>query len=316
MSAFVEAETSEPRILIEEVSRRLLLSAGSDEKSMRRESRWVEVARNVLNSRVELNGDQLSDDKSVLLRAALLGSVVGNVDSLSAFLNAEKPSGPWVTTTAAFLVGLKLGLVNASWKDKKSQARQLSSLSGVMLRAIAAPHRNIRDLLSVTMNETDTMSTLLVSAGGIQFAEWVEKRQLPPDPVLQHWLDELARLGYPATGPGRETYSWTIRLSEVSCVEVVPLQVGSCEFPGFRYYLPEGARLKKPKDLTGILGIPGCFWHPFRDLDDKEMLYCDLVSLPAKRDIEFLAVQLEHLLGLCLLERKVTKSRARKPITS
>lgn len=77
-----------------------------------------------------------------------------------------------------------------------------------------------------------------------------------------------------------------------------------------------GARLKKPKDLAAIFGNPGCFWHPFGESDDKELLYCDLVSLPSKSDLGILAEQLEHLLELCLLKKKMTKSRVRKPAPS
>jgi hypothetical protein len=316
VSAFADAENSAPRILIEEVSRRLLEIAGTDEESTRRESRWAEVARSVIKSRIELNGDQLSDDKSVLLRAALLGTIVGKVDALSAFLDAEKPSGPRVTAAAAFLVGLKQGLINASWKDKKPQVQQLSSLSGTLLRVLVTTSRNVSNLFSVTISETDTTATLLVSAGDIRLAEWAEKKQVPLDAVSQRWLDEFVRLGYEVMGPGRGTYSWIIRLSDVISIEVVRLQIGSAEFSGFRYHLPEGARLKKPKDLIGILGIPGSLWNSFRESESEEMLYCDLVSLPTKSDLGSLAAQLEHLLGLCLVKRKVSKSRVRKPASS
>jgi hypothetical protein len=312
VSAFADAESSAPRILIDEVSKRLLRIAGTNEESTRRESRWAEVARSVIKSRTELNGDQLSDDKSVLLRAALLGTIVGKVDALSAFLDAEKPSGPRVTAAAAFLVGLKQGLINASWKDKKPQVQQLSSLSGAMLRVLAATPGNFGNLLSVTMSETDVTATLVVSAGDIRLAEWVEKKHVPPDAVSQRWLDEFVRLGYEVMGPGHGTYSWIIRLSDVISVEVVRLQIGSAEFSGFRYRLPEGVRLKKPKELTGILGIPGSLWNSFRESENEETLYCDLVSLPTKSELGSLSAQLERLLGLCTVQQKVRKSRAPK----
>jgi hypothetical protein len=312
ISAFADAESPGPRILVEEVFRRLLLVAGSDEESKRREGRWADVARNVIKGRKELNGDQLADDKSVILRAALLGTIVDKVDALLAFLDAEKPSGPRVTAVAAYLVGLKQGLINLSWKDKKSQVQQLSSLSGAMLRVLSTIPGNVDGLLSVTTGETDVTTILSVSAGDVRLAEWVEKKHVPPDAVSQRWLDEFSRLGYDVTGPGRETYSWTIRLSGSLSVEIVRLQIGSAEFSGFRYRLPEGAQLKKQKDLNGIIGIPGSLWHSFRDSENQEMLYCDLVSLPTKSELGSLAAQLEHLLGLCTVQKKVRKSRVPK----
>jgi len=313
VSAFAEAENPGPRVLVEEVFRRLLLVAGSNEESKSREERWAEIARNVTKGRIELNGDQLADDKSVILRAALLGTIVDKVDALLAFLDAEKPSGLRVTTAAAFLVGLKQGLINISWKDKKSQVQQLSSLSGAMLRALTKIPGNVDVLLSVTAGETDVTTALSISAGDVLLAEWVEKKHVPPDAVSQRWLDEFSRLGYDVTGPGRETYSWTIRLTGSLSIEIVRLQIGSAEFCGFRYRLPECARLRKQKDLNGIIGIPGSLWHSFRDSDNQEMLYCDLVSLPTKSELGSLAAQLEHLLGLCTVQQKVRKNRVPKP---
>ena len=74
--AFASFEGGSVRHLVEQVTRNFAAIPGGDEASARMESRWVEVALDVLKSRIALAGDQLSDDRSVLLRGALLGLVV------------------------------------------------------------------------------------------------------------------------------------------------------------------------------------------------------------------------------------------------
>jgi len=305
--AFAADEGTGPLQLLDEVVKRYSTLAVHVSEVPKQLSTWADIARDVIKGRIALNGDLLSDDKSVILRGALLGVVTDGVDALSTFLDVEKPSGPKVTTEAAFLVGLKRGLVNTSWKQKKNQLPLLSTLARIMVSALVNRSPGFEKIFSVSRNETDTTSTLVISTAGMTLADWTEKKEVGSDALSLEWRKELEELGYKIEAPGRLHYSWAVQLSPGHLVELTRCTSGEVRFPMLRFYLGEDQKLRKAKELDAVFREGGMFWYPHSDKAGGAYLSCDLPSLPNNHERELLAGKLIESLGHCIIPKKKTR---------
>ena len=312
--AFASFEGTSSRMLIEEVARNFSSLSGGDEYAARTESRWIEIAGDVLRSRVALGGDQLSDAKSVLLRGALLGLVVDKVDALFAFLDAEKPSGPRVTTTAAFLAGLKQGVINASWQEKKENVKTLSSLARMLSGAVANSPDKLANPFTVSEREADSISTISISAGEVSLAEWTAMREVRPDELSRLWIDDFQTSGYEVLGQGRTGHSWRLRLSLEHEVEVNHCICGEHRFPMLRFYLDTGRKFRSSKELVELSRNGGMFWYPGKDDNGQAFLSCDLPVLPRGQERELISRKLEDALDTFLMPAKAKRQSRRKVV--
>ncbi len=312
VAAFAADEGAGPRPLIDEVVRRHSNLAVHGSELPKQVSAWADIARDVIKGRIALNGDHLSDEKSVILRGALLGVVADRVDALSTFLDVEKPSGPKVTTEAAFLVGLKRGLLNSSWKQKKNHLPLLSTLTRIMVSALVTRSPGFDKIFSVSRIETETTSTLIISTAGITLAEWTEKKEVVPDALSLEWLRELDQLGYEIEVLGRSPYSWVVRLSPEHVVEVTHCGAGEVRFSVLRYDFLDNQKLRKTKELDEAFRKRGMFWYPSSDEDGHIYLSCDLPSLPDKHGRELIAHKLAEAVGLCIVEKKSSRKVKKK----
>lgn len=312
VSAFASFDGTSARALIERVANNFLTIPGGENNSERIESRWVEIAGEVLKSRIALNGDHLADDKSVLLRGALLGLVADKIDSLYSFLDAENPSGPRVTATAAFFVGLKQGILNLSWQEKKANLESLSLLASLLIGGIANSPDKLAAMISVSQCETETMATLSISAGSLKLADWNVPQQVPPDDLSQLWIDEFKLFGYEMLGQGRSKYSWRLRLSPGHEVEMKHTECGGHRFPVLRFYIENGRKLRKPKELIELSRCGGMFWYPGEDEEGVAVLSCDLLVLPEDPWRELIVASLEGALDTFLLPAKAQRQSRKK----
>lgn len=313
--AFASFEGGSDQHLVEQVTRNFAAIPSGDEALARMESRWVEIALDVLKSRIALAGDQLSDDRSVLLRGALLGLVVDKTDALFAFLDAEKPSGPRVTTAAAFFVGLKQGVLSLSWREKKPYLEVLSSLARILICNIVTSPDRLKSTFAVSECETESTSMLSISAGNLTLAEWTETRQVAPDVLSQIWIDDFQRHGYEVLGKGRSGYSWRLRLSPRHEVEMKHCICGEHRFPMLRFYLENGRKFRNSRELSELARNGGMFWYPGRDDDGQLFLSCDLPTLPGGKERELISARLAEALDTFLVPVKAPpKSRKKESI--
>ena len=312
VAAFAADEGAGPRPLIDEVVKRHSSLAAHGSELPKQLSAWADIARDVIKGRIALNGDHLSDDKSVILRGALLGVVADRVDALSTFLDVEKPSGPKVTTEAAFLVGLKRGIVNTSWKQKKNQLPLLSTLTRIMVSALANRSPGFEKIFSVSRNETDTTSTLVISTAGITLAEWTKKKEVVSDALSMEWRKELDQLGYEIEATGRSRYSWVVRLSPGHVVEVTHCASGEVRFPMLRFYFGEDQKLRRTKELDEAFRKRGMFWYPAMDEAGLFCLSCELPSMPDKRGRDLIAAKLAEAVELCIIPKKMPRKRKKE----
>lgn len=307
VSAFASMEPVSAGSLVDEVMRNLSVFPDIDSGSAKLETKWAEVARDVVKSRIALTGDLISDERSVLLRAALLGLVADRPSALSAFLNAEKPSGPRVTTAAAFLVGLKYGLLNLSWSEKKLYAAEISAVAKCLISESVSSGGNAGQIFSVQRQEDEASSTLTIGLRGITLAMWTEKKVVLPDAVTQWWLGEFDKLHYPVMGLGRSVYSWVVRFSPARLIEVTHCGIGEPKFAMMRYFFDEREKLRKSKDLKANFSKGAMFWYPGTDDAGQTYLSCDVALLPDNLTREFLLTKLEEAICASLVPKRVAK---------
>lgn len=305
VTAFALSESESGGTLVDAVLRQLSLWPDTDGSQSRIENKWAEVARDVVRSRIALTGDLISDDRSVLLRAALLSLVADRPGALFAFLDAEKPAGPRVVTTSAFLIGLRQGLLNLSWTEKKAQARELASVAGIALSALANVDSNAGEMFLVERREDEETSVIAISAGGVVLAEWIDAKK--PDELSLEWINRLGMLDYQIVGTGRSKYSWIVSFSETRQVEIVHCVAGTIIFPTMKFYFSEGEKLRKPKELNAAFISRGMFWYPCTDEAGTAFLSCDTAALPDKFAREFLATKLEEAISACVVPKRVAK---------
>ncbi len=306
VTSFAADMSAGPIGLIDDVVERYATLAVIDGHTTKRIGTWAEIARDTLKGRMALDGDQLSDDKSVLLRGALLGTITERVDALSAFLHADKPSGPNVTTQAAFLLGLKQGLLSLSWRDKKLQLKTLSQLAKVIISALANNSESFDKIFLVSRNETETTNTSVISIAKNTLADWTSKKEVVPDVVALERLNELSQKGYVIEALGRSRHSWLVRLDPKHLIEFVGCVAGDQKFWILRFYFNEDQKIKKAKDLAMAFCDRGMFWYPTTDEAGLIYLSCDLLSLPDGSDSKLLSLTLDEAVMACVVPPKVS----------
>lgn len=309
VNAFAEADNPTPRSLIDGISRNFMSLVADDASSKEVEYRWTEVARDVVRNRITLNGDRLSDDKSMLLRGALLAVVADGPEALSSFLDAEMPSGPRVTSIAAFLVGLKLGLTNSSWKFKGRKAYQLSAVSGELLRVLTKSRAGLEGSVSLSRTEDDNWSFVRMSIGDVQLADWRTERTSGHDTIEEAWRADFKQLGYEIVAKGRSEHAWIVAFPGAPLIEVKHCAVGNARFPMLRRYFETGQKLKKTKEIASSFSKGGHLWYPRSEDDGKYFLSCELPSLPDLDSVGLIFGALTEAVDLCLVKEKPVKKR-------
>lgn len=302
--AFSQARDASPRELIDALAHGFAASGAADDRRGREvEERWVRVARDVAASRTTLDGDLLSDDKSVLLRAALLALQADGPDALAAFLAARKPAGVKVSSAAAFLVGLKQGLISAPWRLKGPRARQLSSASRALLESLSRTGgQDVAQVISATSTDTDEFTRFSLSIAEWQLIEWEEERA--PDPVELAWREDFERLGYQVLGKGEAEHSWLVAFPGDQRIEVVHCSAGGARFPMLRFRLASDRKPRKAKEVATSFDQGGRLWYPRMDVNEQRWLCCDLPALPEIEQLGLLANALREAVDLCTLPPK------------
>ncbi|MDI3383991.1 hypothetical protein ACFPPF_22060 [Xenophilus aerolatus] len=308
---FAQARDASPRELIDALAQGFAASGAQDDRQRREiEERWVQIARDVAASRMVLDGDRLADDKSVLLRAALLALQADGPSALAAFLAAPKPAGLKVASAAAFLVGLKQGLINASWRLKGPHAPSLSSIAGALLEFLSqSGGEDVAQLHSVSCADTDNATRFSLSMTGCPLIEWEEEKT--PDPLELDWRADFKRQGYQVVGKGETEYSWLVTLPGDQRVEVVHCSLGGARFPILRYRLEADRKPRTGKEVAMNFEGGGRLWYPRVDANKQRLLCCDLPTLPPVAELGVIVDALHEAVHLFSLPAKPA-ARSRK----
>ncbi len=312
VSAFSVAVDPSPRALLEQI--RSLLTAQSPDHGAIPDSisKWIDFADAVVRSQTALSGDRLTDEKSVLLRGALLGLMAEDVDALEAFRNAERPAGCRVTAIAAFLLGLKRGIMSTPWEQKKRFLQSSPFLIADLLRAFVNTPNSASEAITASRNNTPSGYELMLMIGERALVTWPIEAPLV--------LSERERLF--ATALGLDTSRPAIRSDGGSgfiiqsaigqSIEILSQQVESPNCVTLRYYLAPEQKFRKTKDLLEYGSTGGRVWYPARDDRERDFLFCDLVSVPDNEGKHMLFEALTAALVKLLIPPKVSKGRRTK----
>ena len=280
ISAFFSAVDPSPRALLERI-RSLLIAQSSDGGTLSEPIlKSLDFYELVVRNQTALTGDRLSDEKFVLLRGALLGLMVNDVDALETFLNAEQPSGARVTAIAAFLLGLKRGILSSSWEQKKRSLQLSPFLIADILEVFVKAPNTASKVISATRKDTASSYDLSLICAERELVTWQIEAPLE--------LSERERIF--ATALGMETLKPTtrsegrrgfnIQTASGYTIEIIMQQSKSPNSVTLRYYLAPDQKLRKPKDLREYGSAGGRVWYPISDDQRRDFLYCDLVSVP------------------------------------
>lgn len=278
---------------------------------------WGEIARGVQQNRVQLTGEHLSDDGSIPLRAALLALSADSPAALVTFLKSDQPPGQLVTVSASFLVGMKTGLLNLSWGQKKEHLPRLSALAAVLLMRAVGDRHSALDALSVESVE----GLITVRCDGQSLAEWADPEEAARkvigrvEPRLKESVEDgLAREGYVVQGPGSEpgTYRFVLAGRSISLAVALDEQDPSCVL---MFALDANSKFRKKSEIAAAFSRPGMLWRPGPPEASERFLFCELPHAPQRADAHVLSAKLEGAVNALLVspkDKKVAAPRARR----
>ena len=298
--------------IIDRISRQLALS---NEKAARA---WGEIARSILQNRTQLTGEQLSDGKSIPLRAALLALSADTPAAIVAFLKSERPPGERVAVAASFLVGMKTGVLSLGWAQKKNHIERLSSLTTVLLVCAITDRESAAGAIAV---KSDAQLTTVLCDGEL-ISKWTspqrpaDKTVSPLPQVLVEGLQGvLVAEGYVLEGAANEPGSYRFALNgrSVTIFPALDDQDPSCVL---MFVLDADSKLRKKSEVAGTFSSPGMLWRPGPLEAAQKFVFCELPRLPQRADAPVLASKLEAALGALLVppkQKKPATARSRKP---
>ncbi len=322
----------------------LLEVPAGDASQAERESRWADVAREVAADRRIMDGHLLSDDGSIFLRAALLASMVNDARSVEAFMRSEKPAGPQVSVAAAFLAGLKRGILDMPWKSKGPNIRLLSHLASELSDAGSTATGVLADVFRLRREAADGHDVCQVEAMGVSIGSWKEVPTFSgpdasPESVTvetgaMYQADELSESGSEpdsVDGPACETQpaaglhggGAAPSSQEGELIESMTLAGGLAvtvtysetstgrKYVVLRHFPVGGEKARKRKELHEYSQKEGIFWRPVNIESAESFSLChESADIPGEEVLGILSEQLEEARNACF-ERP--KTRGRKP---
>lgn len=265
---------------------------------------WIRVARDVLQNRIELAGEQLSDDRSLVLRGALLALSCDRPEVVSAFLDSDRPPGPRVAVIAAFLAGLRQGVRSLPWEIKRSALRWLPALLEKLAGGLSSAPRRAGTLLRITSDGEHT-DRKCIAAGGLALVCW-DVPAAPAVPV-SGVAGELRAAGYEVAGAGRLPGAVLTKIGHKG----LEVEVSGRPDEGIRvlrHYPGEARKQRKKKEIAAAFAAGGMFWYPGTLESGQLYLSCDVQHWPSPEQLEFLSSRLD-----CALDALLVPAKAQRP---
>lgn len=283
--------------------------------------RWFAMANAVLQNRARLDGQLLSDEKSVALRAALLASVVDEVRALIPFMHAPSPAGRKVVVTAAFLIGLRSGITDMPWAMKRIHLNVLSPLIVALREGGAETRERVGQAFQFEPDETAPDVVLRLFWNDHEIACWQPQRMEAPLPasgadgdafsVTEPRPDPIASAdasGERATDGPENDAPTSILAADGRSIELLPPEPPRQRGVTMRYVLSGTERLCKPKEILVIACTGGLLWRAGVSADGAEALYADLLQWPDDVLLAETSGALGPALGAYLAKKKTRAS--------
>lgn len=306
--AFVEHDVGSPSQLVQALGG--YLSEVVDSEVSRAIPRWLETADAVLSNRMILDGEILSDNGSIPLRAAILAVVVDDVSDLPAFLYAERPAGGRVVVCAAFLIGLKIGIANLPWRTKLPHLDLLSSLLVALHQPDPAARRQALDAFEIEPDESVSPFQLALYWRDRLILRWPP---LPrPDVAPLDNGGEMAAISESTVESKEPEVNRTIAGPGGRIIEIFA-PVAGMEMTSLRVLLGETDRLRKAKEILEIASNQALCWRVGVTAEGGGALHLDIPGTLSTAILDAMSLRLVEALALYLVPVKPEKrSRAKK----
>jgi len=303
-----------------------LTDGTEDAVEVRKAERWFAMANAVLENRVRLDGDLLSDDGSVALRAALLACVAGDVGALIPFMHASRPAGRRVIVAAAFLIGLRTGVTDMPWTMKRGHLGVLPPMIVALQKTAPEAGASVDMGFRIEPDEMPTGVVLRLLWNDQEIACWQpfeaeEPRSDAParygdaegdadsvtEPHLAAQSGEAGSAGAPLGSDNGVLESGGvnfIRSPEGRSIELLRPELPRQRGATMKCTLTEDDRLRKPKEILEAASARGLLWRVGVTPEGVAALYMDLPDWPNDTLQEELSGTLEEALDSYLVKKK------------
>jgi hypothetical protein len=303
-----------------------LTGGTEDAVEIRKAERWFAMANAVLENRARLDGDLLSDEGSVALRAALLACVADDVGALIPFMHASRPAGRRVIVAAAFLIGLRTGVMDMPWTMKRGHLDVLSRLIVALQGATPDFAESVVPAFRIEPDEMPAGVVLRLFWNDHEVTSWqpfeaVEPRSDTParhegaegdaDPVTESPLaapsEEAGSAGAPLGSDNGALESGDvnrIRSRDDRSIELLRPEPPRQRGVTMKCTLTKDDRLRKPKEILEAACTGGLLWRVGVTPEGVAALYMDLPDWPNESLQEELSGTLEEALDAYLVKKK------------
>jgi len=316
LRAFIEHEAGSPGRLVEEIAQ--YLGDVTDPDVQRALPAWLKRADAVLSNRMVLDGKVLSDEGAIALRAAILAVVVDDVQDLAAFLSAALPAGRQVVVAAAFLIGLRTGVRDLSWRKKLPYLDLLSPL----LVAMHHPENTVRDeALQAFQEEPDETVhpiELVLYWRDRPLVRWTPHMPASATAVplaesaLGNHPQELRE--EPAGFLAEDVHARMVEGPDGRVIEVTTTD-STNQATSLRLVLGKDDRLRKQKEILAAACTQGICWRVGVTAEGVEALYADVQASVGDGVVEATIQGLSIALSLYLVpvkpKRRVRTTKAK-----
>lgn len=309
VSVFSEAEGLSRSAMLDAISRAFAKSGEQNDDHRATEAKWVELARRVIRNEMLLDGKILSDDRSILLRGTLLSLVADTPDALCAFINAENPAGPKVAITAAFLSGLKSGLISMPWSLKASQAVELGTLAAAIMEAVEKV-QDVATVVRASLQVEPVHNAVVVDdAKSVDVpAQQIDSVLQAADSVEAKWEQQLRDASYEVVSLESSPRSWRVSIPRGYDFNITMQDVGGEQFPLIIYRLGAKRKLKNKTDVAAAEKSVASMWLSHKDPDGGIAFVSALPQLPSSAAMKVLAALLGEVMRLAMPEARPSSS--------
>lgn len=263
---------------------------------------WASTARDVLQNRIELSGSRLTDEGRLLLRGAILALTAETPRAIDRFLLGEKAPGPAVTVLAAFLGGLRRGVLNMSWSEKAAHGGRLSRLMAALLSYSADSDGRLPQ--SDVQRVGQPLATQITVAG-VPVSEWPAESSAPSAAAASGLKEPLEKEGFEVVGAGESPDSVVFALGSFMAEAVL----GSDGLCMLKVFADPARKLRKKSDITEAFKSGGALWYPGPLDEERKFLFCDLPHVPRASERALLTSKLADAFSQLLAAEKAKRSR-------
>lgn len=323
--AFIANDAGDsPGTLIENIYSNLA-GAVADDAELRVAERWMSVANDLINNRMRLETELLSDEGMVSLRAALLAAVVDDVRMLVPFLNNPEPVGRKVLIAAAFLIGSRYGVMAMSWKAKSRWLCVLSPMIVALREASAGAWEDMPQAFHLEPDETASELIFRLFWSEHELVSWNldDSQPRPAQDVAGSDVGSVSDVPLTSCSDtsgefhtSDETEMKSAESASLKCihdadgraVDVLFENNGLFSGATLRYALSGPERLRRPKEVLEISSTAGLLWRAGAGAGGLEALYADLPHWPDDALQGELLCSLSTAIGAYVLKRKLRTS--------